>query len=434
MWRQVLKALPVQTLARVLEALWPFLLAAWFGAGRATDMYYGAQAASLLVVALAAGAFQDSAVVPRLARARAQGGSAEEASVMASLTTIAARLGAGIALLFLLLGGAYLRWAFDASMADALRFVMPFALCAPLMTFRSLWVASAQSRGALSVAPLATALSVALSTLFVLCTRTGMGVSSVPMALFLGEGASAALAGLFASRAGIALGRWGDASHPDARALVRLVGSEVLGGAVTRVNPVIDQACVRVLGVAGAVTHVKYASDIAGVPSSVVGSAILPVVFLSLSAAYARSDGAEFRRTTARAAWQLTGLLTVACALIYIARAPLIEMLFGHGKMLPSDVAAMSALLPWGLANAVPLGLMMLYVRANIALSQSGIMWRVGLLNAGLNVLFDVLLGKLWGVGGVVLGTAVTHAVIALVLYTHYRRARVLLHSPPASV
>lgn len=422
MWTHVLRALPAQTLARLLEALWPFLLAAWFGAGRATDLYYGAQAASLLVVALAAGAFQDSAVVPRLARARERGGAEAEHEVIAALSRIAWRLGVVVFAAFLLIGSAYLWLGFRASWGDLLRFVVPFAFCAPAMTLRSLWVASVQARGALSVAPLVSATSVFLSTAVVFGLRTSFGIAAVPLGLLVGECGAALVAAAFAMRAGVQVRQLGDASHPDARALVKLVGSEVLGGAFTRLNPVIDQACVRALGVAGAVTHVKYASDIAGVPTSLAGSAVLPVVFLTLSRAFAEDDRVAFQRTTRQAAWQITAMLALASALLWALRGPVVAVLFGHGQMTAADTAAMSSLLPWGLANAIPFGLMLLYVRANIALGNSGIMWRVGLLNAALNVLFDVALGRVWGVGGVVLGTAFTHGVVAWVLYTQYRR------------
>ncbi len=419
--------MPAHVLASVLAAAWPFLLAAWFGAGRATDLFYAAQAASLLVVALAAGAFQDSAVVPRLARVREQEGASAESAVVAALQRIALVLGLAIAALFALVGAVYMHLVFEANPLELLAFVVPFAVAAPMMTMRSLMVACLQSRGGLAVPRMVDGLSIGLSALVVLCTHRSWGMAAVPVALMVGELGAASLATVLARRAGVGVLQFGSPSHPHARELLRLVCSEALGGAFTRVNPVIDQACVRAVGVVGAVTHVKYASDIAGVPSSVVGSALVPALFLMMSEHYAKGDVAGLARVARRGAAQIAALLIVASLAVYVLRVPLITLLFGHGKMSGADLQAIVAILPWGLANAVPLALMMLYVRANIAIGNSGIMWRVGLLNASLNIVLDVALGRLWGVGGVVLGTAVTHGVVAIVLYVLYRRASALL-------
>ena len=422
MWSSVVRGLPAQTLARVLEALLPFMLAAWFGAGQSTDLYYGAQAASMLVVSLAASAFQDSAAVPRLARMREQEGRDAEASLFASLTHIALRSGVLIGALFLVFGGLYLHLAFGATMAGVGLYVLPYALSAPIMSLRSLWVASAQSRGALTVAPLATACSLSLGVALAFALRSRGGIGGVPTALLAGECGAALVAGLFARQAGLSLWSFGPVAHKEARATVRLVASEVFGGALTRMNPVIDQTCVRILGVAGAVTHVKYATDIAGVPTSIVGSMILPAVFLSLATDFGKGDVQNVRRTTRQAAWQLSAMLVLSCVVLAALRLPLVSVLFGHGKMQPSDVSAMAELLPWALINSLPFGVMLLYVRANVAMGNSGIMWRAGFLNVVFNALFDVSFGMLWGVKGVLLGTAATHACIAFFLYQHYRR------------
>ena len=57
----------------------------------------------------------------------------------------------------------------------------------------------------------------------------------------------------------------------DAPPPVRLAASEVGGGAVTRINPVVDQLMAGITAVVGGGTILRYAGDVALLPTSVRG-------------------------------------------------------------------------------------------------------------------------------------------------------------------
>ena len=61
--RTALRLLPLQAVLRAGEALLPIALAAWFGRGAATDLYYLLAAYYIFAAALLTGAFQDSGAV-----------------------------------------------------------------------------------------------------------------------------------------------------------------------------------------------------------------------------------------------------------------------------------------------------------------------------------------------------------------------------------
>ena len=70
--RTALTLLPLQALLRGGEAVFPLLLAAWFGRSGETDVYYLLAAYFVFAGSVLTGAFQDSGVVPVLIEVEAK--------------------------------------------------------------------------------------------------------------------------------------------------------------------------------------------------------------------------------------------------------------------------------------------------------------------------------------------------------------------------
>jgi putative peptidoglycan lipid II flippase len=77
----------------------------------------------------------------------------------------------------------------------------------------------------------------------------------------------------------------------------------------------------------------------------------------------------------------------------------------------------MAEVLPYYLVGIPPFGVLLVLVRAHVAAQNSGIMVRMGILNAALNFAGNAVLGKLLGLRGIALSTSLVHALLAVLLH-----------------
>jgi putative peptidoglycan lipid II flippase len=192
------------------------------------------------------------------------------------------------------------------------------------------------------------------------------------------------------------------------------------GGAVTRVNPVVDQLMAGLSGVVGAGTMLRYSGDVALVPTSLLQAALLPVLLSHLSDDFARRDLSTFRSTVVRSLATVSALLIGATAVMWLFRAPILRFVFLRGEMDAEGVDRMIRLLPYHLVGLAPFGALLVLARAHVALKNSGIMIGMGLLNAGSNVLFNLVLQRFLGLEGLALSTSCVHLGIAVIFWVKF--------------
>ncbi len=426
-YRHAAKLLPAQALKSVLDAALPFLLATWFGKGGASDAFFLTQGLFLFVVSLLAGAFQDSAVVPVLSEVRSRKTPKEYDAVAGALVGWALVAGFAVGALFAAVAFGWFSWvrplpAPFTGPRPVLMLLVPFALWAPLLALRASIGGILQARGALLATPLASALGTVLSAALLFGFHQRFGVVAIPSAQAAGEGVAALLAARYLlTTEGVPLRL--SLARPEAlRKLGRLVASEVLGAAVTRINPVVDQAFAATIAAVGAVSTMRYTNDLATVPTSVAQLALFPVLLVVLSRLAAEGDERTFSKVVHKAIVQVSAFTIVVGGVVWLVRRPLLRAVFFHGSMTELAVEDLIEVLPWALANAPPFALLLLLVRAHTALGNSRIMFPLGVFNAAVNLLGDSILVRFFGVRGILLSTATTHTAVVVVLYLLLQR------------
>jgi putative peptidoglycan lipid II flippase len=200
----------------------------------------------------------------------------------------------------------------------------------------------------------------------------------------------------------------------------RLVSAEVGGGAVTRVNPVVDQFMAGLSVVVGGGTLLRYSNDVATLPTSLLQAALLPVLLSHLSDDFAARDFDKIRRTVVRALGAVIGLLLLATLLLWLVRAPLLRFVFLRGNMDAAGVDRMIRLLPYHLVGLAPFGALLVLARAHVAVKNSTIMLSMGILNAGCNAIFNVVLLEAIGLEGIALSTSCVQAAVAVVFWFRF--------------
>jgi putative peptidoglycan lipid II flippase len=409
--------LPVQLVLRGGEAVMPLLLGAWFGRSRSTDVYYFAWAFFQLAGSLVFAAYQDSAVVPILTEAKLAG-RRPLATVTGSLLAHTGLLGG--ALSAVVAGAALVVFRFlyrGDELVLAMRMVPIFAAFLVVLGVRSFFEAWLVVEQRFFAGPLARGFGAAtmLGTIGFLHPR--MGVIVVPLAALAGELVSVSALGIaLFGFAGLSTSL--NLSHPEpVRRFARLAASEVAGSAVTRINPVVDQMMAVAAGVIGGGTLLRYSLDAALVPTSILQAVLFPLLLTRFAGDIARSDIDRFRASLSRSLVAVVTLLTAIGLLLIALRGPILRLAFLRGEMDAAGVARMAKLFPYHVLGLAPFGALLILSRAHVALKNSSIMFSMGALNAGLNVIFNLVLVRFMGLEGIALSTSLVHMIVAGVFF-----------------
>jgi putative peptidoglycan lipid II flippase len=411
--RTALGLLPLQVLLRGGEAVLPLALAAFFGRTAETDIYYLLAAYFVFAGAVITGAFQDSAAVPVLIEV----GIREPASV--------SRL-AGALLGYTIAAGGAVALGMGSLAALAAGLVSPLHRVSlelvVLMSIgtmatgvRSFYVGVLNAHGVFRAHPIGSGLGMALTWAVLFAGRRTLGVRVIPLAMLAGEILAIGVLALIARRAlGLRVTPNLDRSEP-LRRIFALLRLEMTGSLITRINPLIDQLMAGLAGVVGGGTLVRYAGDVASLPTSVLQATLFPVLLTRLS--HEANRPSQFLATTQRTLVVVCALLIGLGVVMGAASAPLCALLFSHGAMDRAGVARIAAIVPWALAGSAPFGALLVLARAHVALQNSRIMPGMGILNSTLNAGLNALFVGSLGLSGIALSTSVTHLVVAVVFW-----------------
>jgi len=427
--RTTLLVLPAQIGFRALEATLPLLYAYWFGRGDATDVYYFAWAVFAFAGSLVFSMHQDSSLVPILAEERLLR-PAGLARLRGSLLAHTWLVGG---LISLVVGAGALAWfrirSEDPSFGVASRMVPSFCLYLVAMSTRTFFSTLCVVERQFFIQPIASFLGMLVNVGILASTHSTAGIVFVPVASLAGEIVATCVLASFAIRAlGIRIQLCFD-RPPALLAFARLASSEVGGGAVTRVNPVVAQLMAGLTAVAGGGTMLRYTGDVATLPTSLLQAALLPVLLSHLADDYARRDLATIRRTVTRALASVCGLLLAASILLYLVRRPLLRLVFLHGQMDEAGVDRMADLLPYHLVGLAPFGALLVLARAHVATKNGSIMISMGILNASTNLICNLVMLRVLGLEGRALATSLVSIVVAIVFWFRFQKRMAVLEA-----
>ena len=415
--RTSLLLLPMQIVFRGGEAVLPLLLAAWFGRSELTDVYYFAWAVFAFAGSLIFSLYHDSALIPVLAEVRLATPK-ELPRVTGSLLAHTLAIGSALSLCIGAFALGWFRLRYDGpAFTLASRMIPPFCVFLVALSIKTFFVAILNSEHHFAAYPVASSIGVTVTIAIIFTTKGALGMLAVPIASLAGElAANAVLSyivfGMCRIRMSLSFAR----PEPVLR-FARLIASDVGGQAVTRINPVVDQLMAGLAGVIGGGTLLRYTSDLSSLPTSLLQASLLPVLLSHLSDDFAAQEHAKIRHTVTRALWWVCGILIVVSLALFLVRAPLLRLVFLRGGMDAEGVARMARLLPYHLVGLAPFGALLVLARAHVAMKNTSIMIGMGVMNASLNLGFNVVLLRAIGLEGIALSTSGVHLVIAVVFW-----------------
>jgi putative peptidoglycan lipid II flippase len=415
--RTTLLLVPMQVVFRGGEALLPLLLAAWFGRNDTTDVYYFAWAVFAFAGSLVFSAYQDSALVPILAEVKL----AEPSQVPTVTGSLLAHTLAWGGALAMAIGVVALAWFgirySGPDLTVAAKMVVPFCLYLVALSVRTFFVAILNADHRFFAYPVSSCVGIVTTIALIAGGRHALGVLAIPTASLAGELVAIAVLSWITFGACRMRMRLSFERPEPVRKFAKLIASEVGGGAVTRVNPVVDQLMATLAGVVGGGTLLRYSSDVASLPTSLLQATLLPVLLSHLSDDYAGGSVERLRSTIHRTLLTVCAVLLGFAALLFVVREPLLRFVFLRGRMDAPGVERMISLLPYHLIGLAPFGALLVLARAHVATKNSGIMLSMGILNATLNVVFNVILLRAIGLEGIALSTSCVQLAIAIVFW-----------------
>lgn len=213
--------------------------------------------------------------------------------------------------------------------------------------------------------------------------------------------------------------RW-NLRDPGFREIARLVPPMLVGNAVVNVNTLVDRAVASTLD-EGAVSALAYGWRLVNLPQSLIVAALLVPLYPALSAA--ARNRAEIRRLVGRGLSVTVTVLVPVCLVVAIAALPLVKVVFARGAFDSSDAAATAAAVAWFTPGLLALGCRQVVVSTSYAVGDSKAPVVVAVGAMVINVVGDVLLAPVLGVGGIALATSVSLLMAAAVngWMLHYR-------------
>jgi putative peptidoglycan lipid II flippase len=348
---------------------------------------------------------------------------AEMPRLLGSLLAHTWLVGGAIAVLVggVAIGAFAVRWS-GPELGLAAAMVAPFSLFLVATSTRTFFGTLLASEHRYLAQPVASCLGMLANLSLLAALHARAGIALVPVTALAGElVASAVLAWYAISLVGTEIRLCLD--RPAALVkFAKLVSSEVGGGAVTRVNPVVDQFMAGLAAVVGGGTVLRYAMDVASLPTSLLQAALLPVLLSHLADDFAAQRYDEVRRKVVRAIGAVFAILLAAAALLYVIRRPLLRFVFLRGEMDEGGVELMITLLPYNLVGLAPFGALLVLARAHVAVKNSGIMLSMGIFNAACNAIFNVILLRAIGLPGIALSTSCVQAAVAVVFWFRLER------------
>jgi putative peptidoglycan lipid II flippase len=297
--------------------------------------------------------------------------------------------------------------------AIELRMVPPLALLVVAMGCRAFLVGLANAHQRYALHPAASGLGMGV-TLLGLWRTFDSGIAVLPWWLVAGELTAIGVLFLTVARAtGLTL-RPSLQGTPEVRRFLRMVASEAGGSAVTRINPVVDQAFAAATGFVGGGTLLRYTFDIAGLPLTILQATVFPILVGAFAHQVTLHGPQTLGPMVLRAMAATSAFVLALAGILHVFREPILALAFGHGQMDAEGLARMARILPYALAGALPFGWVLVLARAHVSLQNARIMFPLGVLNAGANLAFNAAFVRPLGLEGLALATSCVQLLVAL--------------------
>lgn len=206
------------------------------------------------------------------------------------------------------------------------------------------------------------------------------------------------------ARHGVFQGRL-DLRHPGLKKMARVLPPILLGGAAIEIKTLVDRVFGSLLP-DGSIAALSFANRIYLLPNGIIILALLTVIYPTLVELHVEQKMDEFKETFRQGAGLIVVLMLPMMVGLVLLREPVVRLLFERGEFDPLATANTAYALAFYSISLLPLGLMLMVKRAFFALKDTLTPMLFMIFTELLNILFNWLLIKPLGHGGIALGTS----------------------------
>lgn len=196
-----------------------------------------------------------------------------------------------------------------------------------------------------------------------------------------------------------------DAFDPELRQVAVLMGPSIVGLAAVQVNLFVNTVLATNEGT-GAVSWLSYAFRLMYLPIGLFGVSIATAAIPGISTHAARQETAQMRSAVSRGLRLMLMLNVPAMFGLLALAAPIIALIYEHGRFTPADTAATAAALMFYAPGLIGYSAVKLVSPAFYALRDARTPVVVSVFTILLNIVLNLTLVRVMGYRGLALGTA----------------------------
>jgi putative peptidoglycan lipid II flippase len=393
-------------------------VADWFGRGDALDAFLIALLLPTTIVSLVAGSF-NAALIPTYVQVRDKQGRMAAQQLFSSVQVVSLVLLIVVSIL-MAVGAPYYLPLLGSGFSAAkllltrhlLYLLLPFLISnGTLMVWAALL--NAGEKFALpALIPVVTPLVVIMA---ILILGRVWGIFAVAVGTVAGCVLELTLLGWAVHAQGISLTlRWYGFS-PELRLVIRQYGPMIAAALLMGTSPIIDQSMAAMLK-GGSVAALSYGNKIVTTIVVLCAAALSSAILPYLSQMVAKKDWSGCRRTLKVYSFLVLSVtLPISIGLIVCSR-PLVRMLYQRGAFTEGDTVVVSGVQIF-FAILIPFYTWaVLFVRLLSSLNRNDLLAYGAVMNACLNVLFNFILMRRFGVAGIALSTSLVYLISCMFL------------------
>lgn len=212
-----------------------------------------------------------------------------------------------------------------------------------------------------------------------------------------------------------------DFADPNLRKIGLLLGPVIFSSAATQINVMVDRILASGLA-EGSIAALNFANRVNLLPFGLFVSSIITVMYPSLSEYVATDNMPAFTGHLGKVLG-IIAFLTFPITVGFITLAyPMIQILFQRGAFDASATYATAIALMYYAIGIAPMALSQMLKRGFWAMQDTKTPMYNSFIAVGSNIIFNLILVRWMGHGGLALGTSLAAIVSTVVLFWHMRR------------
>lgn len=203
--------------------------------------------------------------------------------------------------------------------------------------------------------------------------------------------------------------------------MLLLVSPILIGIGVDKINSIVTKSMASTL-IEGSIATLDIANKLNSMLYLTFAAAIVTVIYPSLAREGSSKELTKFKQYLSKAIISVNLLMIPSAFAMVILRVPIISVLFKHGSFDDRAVEMTAVAILYLSAGMIFFAIRDVCNRAFYSLQDTKTPMINGVLGVSVNIVLNIVLGKLMGLGGLALATSITAFVISALLVINLRK------------